>query len=72
MITPDEIKALALLYDRYANAIDPFAEDRDRAEHAFGQLLEQLYCCRGDGIEFHEFRRKAVTLCRAYLRNPKN
>ena len=35
MVPAEEIAKLAELYDRFAHALDPFSEDRDKAEDAF-------------------------------------
>jgi len=37
------IPQLAVLYDRFANALDPFAPERDQAEALFEQEVALLY-----------------------------
>jgi hypothetical protein len=43
MIGPDEIAALAALYDRYANALERTSPDRLQAGRQFHARLEGLY-----------------------------
>ena len=39
----ERIPQLAILYDRFANAFDPFAPERDQAEMLFEQEVTLLY-----------------------------
>ena len=63
------IPALASLYDRFANALDPFAPERDQAEMLFEQEVTRLY----DELpkpkpELHTFRKALILRCRRHLR----
>ena len=42
-VPAERIAALARLYDRFAHALDPFSEERDKAEQVFGQEVADLY-----------------------------
>jgi hypothetical protein len=60
---------LAVLYDRFAHALDPFDPSVDLAEQTFNSELASLF----DGLsapkpEFRAFRRNVIALCRAHLR----
>ena len=68
MIPAEEIAELAELYDRFAHALDPFSEDRDRAEHSFYVKLEHLRCLYAQQAESREFRREAVRQCKLFLK----
>lgn len=68
MIPADKIADLAELYDRFAHALDPFSEDRDKAEDAFYVKLETLRCQHGQQVESKEFRREAVRQCKLFLK----
>jgi len=67
VITPEQIKQLALLYDRFTGALDPLDPGRDQAEHDFCRLPEQLHCTHAADIKFADFRREAVRQCVLYL-----
>jgi hypothetical protein len=43
IVAAESIPQLALLYDRFANALDPFAPERDQAEMLFEQEVTRLY-----------------------------
>jgi hypothetical protein len=64
-----EIPRLALLYDRFAHAIDPYARERDIAEQTFGNELAAIYDnLPGVKPPFQEFRRFIITRCRRHLK----
>ena len=63
MIPSEKIAELAELYDRFAHALDPFSDDRDRAEDAFYMKLEHLRCLYATRVDAREFRREAVRQC---------
>jgi hypothetical protein len=67
-LTSEEIKTLAELYDSMAYAIDPFCPERDKAEKEFYQLLEKFHCTHAPKMEFHVFKRGAVSRCIKYLK----
>jgi len=65
---PNQIAALAELYDRFAHALDPFSPDRDRAEQTFQQSIAEWY----DRIEgakppLVNFRKAVVLRCIRHL-----
>lgn len=68
MIPPKEVEDLANLYDRFANTLDPFSDDRDRAEENFYKKLTFLHCAHAYNTDFPEFRREAVRQCKLYLK----
>lgn len=64
-----EIPRLAVLYDRFAHAIDPFDPSSDLAEQTFNSELANWF----DSLPvskptFRDFRRHVITLCRPHLR----
>lgn len=67
---PAEMMAqLAVLYDRFAYALDPFAPERDQAEMLFEQEVTKLY----DDLptpkpDLSVFRKAVILRCRRYLR----
>jgi hypothetical protein len=65
----EEIPRLAVLYDRFAHALDPFDPSVDLAEQTFnGELLSVFDNLAAPKPEFGAFRRHVIVLCRAYLR----
>lgn len=68
MIPAEKIAELAALYDRFAHALDPFSDDRDRAEDAFYVTLEHLRCLYAARVDAREFRREAVRQCKLFLK----
>jgi hypothetical protein len=67
MIPEEQLRELALLYDRFAHAINPFSPDRDKAEALFYRRLESLRCQHAIGVDQRLFRREAVRQCKLYL-----
>jgi hypothetical protein len=68
-IPPETIAQLAILYDRFANALDPFAPERDLAEKVFEQEIATLY----DNLpppktDLRTFKRAVILRCRRHLR----
>jgi hypothetical protein len=64
----EQIPRLAILYDRFAYALDPFDQGRDIAEQTFNSELATWF----DALPkprptFHEFRRHIITLCLRHL-----
>ncbi len=67
-IPPDQIAALAKLYDRFAHALDPFSAEAAEAERAFMQEVAQSY----DNLDppkpsFQQFRKGVIVRCRKHL-----
>lgn len=65
----EQIPRLAILYDRFAYALDPFDRGRDSAEQTFNSELVSWF----DGLQeprpaFRDFRRHVITLCIRHLR----
>ena len=60
-----EIPNLAVLYDRFVYALDPFSPAATVAERAFNSQVANLYdWVVGSKPTFQEFRRHVVSLCR--------
>lgn len=68
MITPEMLARLASLYDRHANAFDPFHPDAERAEREFVQLLDQLRQVEAHDVDAREFRRLVIGQCKQFLK----
>ena len=69
-----QIPALSILYDRWANSLDPFAAGIDEAEMAFSQTLAQMFdfVKQSDAegtsaVDFRAFRRYVISKCKAHL-----
>jgi hypothetical protein len=68
-ISPGTIEELAPLYDRFAHALDPFSEERDRAEQDFMRKIAELHDSLSDPKpKLQDFRRKIVDVCQKHLR----
>ena len=68
-IPSEHIARLAVLYDRFANALDPFAPERDQAEAVFEQEVANLYDeLAGPKPDVRTFKRAIILRCRQYLR----
>jgi hypothetical protein len=64
-----EIPRLAVVYDRFAHALDPFDPTVDFAEQTFNSELASLFdSLPAPKPEFRAFRRHLIALCRAHLR----
>ncbi len=65
----EQIPHLAVLYDRFAFALDPFDQGRDSAEQTFNSELATWFDALPEPRPtFREFRRHVITLCLRYLR----
>jgi hypothetical protein len=65
---PEQIPALAALYDRFAHAIDPFDPACDTAERAFNNSVADWYdCLQTPKPPFREFRRGIITRCKRHI-----
>jgi|HubBroStandDraft_4_1064222.scaffolds.fasta_scaffold412286_2 hypothetical protein len=63
-----KIAALATLYDAFANAIDPFAPERDEAERVFSQEVAEWHDSLADPKPLlHEFRKGIIRKCKEHL-----
>jgi hypothetical protein len=71
-IGPEQIKSLAILYDRFAHALDPFSPQRDEAEQVFMQEVAEFYdWCKplipAGTISYHDFRKAVIIRCKRHL-----
>ena len=69
VVPAGRIPELAVLYDRFANALDPFAPERDQAEMLFEQEVVTLY----DHLptpkpDLATFKKAVILRCRRHLR----
>ena len=69
LLPSDRIPQLAVLYDRFANALDPFSPERDQAEMLFEEEVAALY----DRLplpkpDLGAFKRAIILRCRRHLR----
>ena len=63
-----EIPGLAKLYDEFANALDPFAAQRDNAEKIFMQDVAEWYdSLTGPKPPLQEFRKAVIIRCKRHL-----
>jgi hypothetical protein len=66
---PERIAPLAALYDRFAQALDPFAPERDQAELLCDQEVATLYdALAGPKPRFQAFKKAVILRCRRHLR----
>ncbi len=64
----ERIPRLAVLYDRFAYALDPFDQGRDIAEQTFNSELANWFDSLPERKPtFREFRRRVITLCLRHL-----
>jgi hypothetical protein len=55
------ISSLAELYDKFAHSLDPFSEERDRAEAVFMQQVSVWYdMINSPKPTLHEFRKGVI------------
>ena len=69
-IPPQEkIASLAILYDRFAHALDPESPQCDQAERDFNTELAAWYdnSLRPPKPSFHDFRKAVIIRCRQHL-----
>ncbi len=68
-VPAESIPRLAALYDRFANALDPFAPERDQAEMLFEQELARLYdALPTPKLDLGTFKKAVIVRCRRHLR----
>jgi hypothetical protein len=69
VVPAERIPELAVLYDRFAFAFDPFAPERDQAEMLFEQEVARLYdVVLKPKTELSVFRKAVILRCRRHLR----
>jgi hypothetical protein len=62
------IASLAELYDKFAYSLDPFSEERDRAELVFMQQVSVWYDMYDPPKPtLHDFRKGVIVRCKRYL-----
>ena len=65
----DQIAHLAVLYDAFANALDPFLAERDQAERVFNQEVSNWFDQTAEPRpKFQEFRKAVILRCRLHLK----
>ena len=65
---PEQIPALAALYDRFAHALDPFDPARDDAERAFTNAVADWYdCLPAPKPALRDFRRAVILRCKRHI-----
>jgi hypothetical protein len=65
-----QIEALAVVYDRFAHAIDPHAPGVDAAETTFTAEVALWYDnLEVKGISLHEFRKQVILRCKRHLKS---
>ena len=67
-LTREQIEELAVLYDAFAHALDPFDPARDAAEAQFMEKLTRHHAAIAPRTGFPDFRREAVRVCKLFLR----
>ncbi len=69
VVPTESIPQLAVLYDRFANAFDPFAPERDQAEMLFEQEVSRLYdVLPSPKPDLSTFKKAVILRCRRHLR----
>jgi len=68
-VPKEQIAQLAILYDQFVNALDPFDCAQPSAERSFLNKLQELHCTYAMQIDFQIFKREAIRQCRLYLKN---
>ncbi len=67
------ITALAVLYDAFAHAIDPYSNNRDEAERVFNREIAEWHDSLPDPKPtLHEFRKGIIIRCRAHLKSTRS
>lgn len=73
-ISREDLARLALSYDRFVHALDPFSEDTAAAEREFKRDLADCFdvaCIRNPELKqlgFPAFRREIIKRCRKHLK----
>ncbi len=75
VIGPEQIAALAILYDRFAHALDPLSDESEQAEKTFlaeaAEYYDFVYKQKPDlvkNISQHDFRKAIILRCRKHLK----
>ena len=68
-VPPERVEQLAVLYDRFANALDPFAPERDQAEMLFEREVAALHdALPAPRPDAQAFKRAMILRCRRHLK----
>ena len=68
-VSAEKIAVLAKLYDRFAQALDPFSDERDQAERVFQQEIADLFDrLNPPKPNFQAFQKGIILRCRRHLR----
>jgi hypothetical protein len=68
-ITPQQLAALTVLYDRFTNPIDPFDPAQEAHELIFNREVARLHEASAlTAVSFHNFRVEVIKRCRAHLK----
>ena len=68
MIPGEELERLAVLYDRFANHLDPLSGGWKRCRQEYLDALVELHTRFGSGVPFEDFRRETQRVCFLRLR----
>ncbi len=68
-VPPERVAQLAALYDRFANALDPFSPERDQAEMVFEREVAGLHdALPAPRPDAQTFKKALILRCRRYLK----
>lgn len=68
-VSREQIASLALLYDRFAHALDPFSPECDEAERVFNRDIADWYDrTPAPKPSLHEFRKAVIVRCKKHLK----
>jgi hypothetical protein len=68
MIPAEELARLAVLYDRFANHLDPLSAHWKQRRREYLDALGELHQRYGAGVSYVEFRQEAQRACFRRLR----
>jgi hypothetical protein len=67
-VSREHIAALATLYDRFANALDPFDSGWDEAERVFNEEVTEIYdCLQQPKPALRDFKKAVILRCKIHL-----
>lgn len=68
-VPAEQIAHLAVLYDKFARALDPFSEERDEAERVFLQEVASWHdTLNPPKPSMHDFRKGIIVRCIRHLK----
>jgi hypothetical protein len=68
MIPDEDLVRLTLIYDRFANHLDPLSDDWKRCKLEYFETLREFHGRFAGKIPFDEFRREIQRVCFQRLR----